>query len=370
MIVNTFAKALAFWNPAINHFAINQKTIGRFNIDQTVLVVRRIALYALGVVGAVFALQSSIYLFTGCCVVLLLCYKGKYIERFEKLRALKVLDRLAVNFFKSFGDVPVDAMIYASSSPSVVKSLLSVKGLIGKTNAKFKLNISFLVLQSVGLQPKVPAVLDFSFKKVLKRRKNGSVATQIIPENHVKHNAIDEAYICGEIRNGADTSFDVLKVLIDSGTFKKGKTNNLHRVTLLNHREFAFYAIEKGALEPSDFMENDLIDLWSKIHDEEMIRLFRKKGFSIDFADNFGRTPLIQAIAEMNLQKISFLIEHGATLPQGDEIINIIEVDLNNNLQDIKQTVNEFLFDKEDIRSGLYRSAFNFGFWQRESSRD
>ncbi len=350
MFVYSFAKALAFWNPAINHSAINQKTIGRFNFDQTVLEVRRIALYALGVVGAVSALQSSIYLFAGCCVVILICYKGQYVERFEKLRAIKVLDKLAVDLFKFFGDVPVDAMIYAASSPSVVKSLLSVKGLIGKTNAKFKLNITFLVLQSVGLKPKVPSVFDLSFKKVIRKQNDGSEFTAIVRESHVKNNAIDEAYVIGKMKIKADASIPILKVLIEGGTFKKGMTNNHHRVTLLFHRELAFYAIEKGAIEPSDFMENDLIDLWSRMHDEEMIRLLRKKGFDIDFVDRFGRTPLIQAVTETDLQHINFLIEHGARLPQGDEIINIIKVGSNDQFIDQVQTVNEFLFDKDDVR--------------------
>nr|MBA3285864.1 hypothetical protein [Nitrosopumilus sp.] len=272
--------AFCYWQPAVDHTAIEQKRPLRFKVDKDVILIRSIAITAIACI--VVPLVFKLSFFWVVPTIIIVNYKLPLSKMLDKWRALRTLNELAVQLFNNSEVIPREAISFASESPAVVKELFSQDS-FKNSGTGFKFTND---------------VLNFFLSCNIKKQKS---------------------------KFG-----NVLKAIIENGTFRNEEINHslLSRLVKdeLTRDSPLVFGIEKDYIGLADLTDGMVRKLWSDVKNHkngDLADLFVKKGFNIDLPDENGKTLLLEAIEKNIISQVCFLLKYGAELPQGRNFINV-----------------------------------------------
>ncbi len=313
MTQSVLFNAFCIWRPAVDYFIIDQENFPSFKVDKDIILIRSVAFAAIACI--VMPLALNISFLWAVPAIIAVSYKIPLVKMLEKWRTSRVLNHLAVQILKNSKEISPEAMNFASKSFLVVSELLSHKTFKNSSSAR---KLTEVVLANF-----------LSCKNVKKKRKFGNI----------------------------------LKVMIDKGTFRKNEINHNLLPELvkdeLNCCSPLAHAIEKNCIVLNDLTDVMVRKLWSNVMDHknaDLANLFVQKGFNIDLPNNHGQTLLLEAIGKDNLSQVCFLLKYGANLPQGNDIIRV-KSDFANQSPDMVYSLDDFLKDKPSLSRVLEQGS-------------
>ncbi len=267
---------------------------------------------------AIIAMPELILLAT--CAIPLSPGLYNIIEKIEKMRATKALDRLAINLFVNKDSVPGNTMEYLKKHPT------AVQGLCKLPNADLK-------------------------------KCNYNSGETLLEE--IVRQAQDR--FCRDLGGATpEANLSIFKMLVnkdnedDRTQYKRHFTNLLRSCSNLSISNdltpYLIYLLEKQKVQPIDFNCDEQVTLWTMIdaidkvnNNEKFVQTLIKHGFDINVKNNVGMTPLKFAFMQKDQSLIRLLLQNGATPPSSETIIYPAK----------KMSLEEFLKEEPKIREIL-----------------
>lgn len=275
----SLSTALSIWRPAIN---FNQPN--KYDLNETSLKLRNIALIALA--GVAFAFATEALFVPLFFLPLMMTPASDLFYNLEKWRATRTLNQLAIAEFKSDNEISPNTMNYATKSAKVIQALAKTPEAFRKVDAKNGFNLAETTYNSLQ-----------SLKTSYFRSDQGE----------------SEAF----------------KAVLESGISLKSLISKFSLPNFAHDQPDLFIeALKYDVIKPAEFTSNEQFLLWSKgIYRNTIAPLLLEKGFNINVKwNNKGNTPLLAAIANNDIRKVCFLLKHGATFSYEDPIFQKMDM--------------------------------------------
>lgn len=304
----SLSTAFSIWRPAINFNQAN-----KYELNASTLNVRAVALIALAAIAFSFTTGPLFGLVAFAAVML--TPSAEILTNFEKWRATRALDQLAIAEFKSEKEISSTTMQYAAKSARVIQALTATPDAFRKIDSKEGYNLAETTYN----------LLHFLGINLHKEQ--------------------------GEI--------DAFKALIQTGVPLKNLISNFSLSTFAKeHPDLLKEALKNDVIKPEQYSPEKQFILWHRVNKDSVAHLLIQKGFDPNIQWE-GNTPLRMSIANNRNHQVCFLLKHGATFSYEDPIFTkkYLEFDLNEKPlfaeqenSNETQPLKDFLQDKPTIQ--------------------